>query len=133
MESHRLKAFLPVLILFGLLNVFFIAGKSLLRKWGVDPDVLVIGNSVLFISSFFSFLISQRGLKSTNPHAFVRSVYGSFIIKFFFCITAAFIYIMSEKKNINKPALFICMGLYLVYSFLEVGVLTKQLKQKKNA
>ncbi len=133
MGNNKLKAFLPVLILFLLLNSFFLAGRSVLNTWGVNQEVLIIGNLVLFISSFFSFLISMRGLRSANPHAFVRSVYGSFIIKFFFCIIAALVYIMSMKKDINKPALVACMVLYLIYSSLEVSILTKQLKQKKNA
>jgi len=48
-------------------------------------------------------------------------------------MVAAFAYIMMEKKNVNKPALIICMGLYLVYTFVEVSSLQKLLKQKKNA
>jgi hypothetical protein len=46
---------------------------------------------------------------------------------------AAFIYIQMAKKEVNKPALFACMGLYLVYTFIEISTLTKMLKQKKNA
>jgi len=37
------------------------------------------------------------------------------------------------KKDLNKPALFACMALYLVYTFVEVSSLQKLLKQKKNA
>ena len=133
MGNSKLKAFRPVILLFLVLNLFFITGKNILQRWGVDNEVLIVGNLVLFVSSFFSYLISLNGLKTANAHAFVRSVYGSFIIKFIFCILAALIYIMSMKKNINKPALFTCMALYLVYSFFEVSVLTKLLKQKKNA
>jgi len=88
---------------------------------------------ILFLVTMSSYFLSLRGLRSTNPNAVVRSVYGSFMIKFFACAIAAFIYIMTAKKNVNKPALFICMGLYIVYSFIEVSILTKLSKQKKNA
>jgi hypothetical protein len=132
-NENRRRPFLPAIILFIVLNGFFISGKSLLEKWGADQEVLIIGNLILFIVTLISYMLSIRGLKSDNPHAVVRSVYGSFMIKFFVCIIAAFAYIMSVKKNVNKPALFACMGLYLVYSFIEVSVLTKLSKQKKNA
>ena len=52
------------------------------------------------------------------------------MIKFFVCLIAAFIYFMLAKKNVNKPALIICMGLYIVYTVLEVAALQKLLKQK---
>jgi Na+-transporting NADH:ubiquinone oxidoreductase subunit NqrE len=105
----------------------------LLAKWGADQTVLIVGNLILFIATLSSYLLSLRGLKSDNPNAVVRSVYGSFMIKFFTCIIAAFIYIISVKKDVNKPALFACMGLYLVYTFIEVSILTRMSKRKKNA
>lgn len=124
--------FLPIVLLFIVLNALFISGKVFLERWGVDQEVLIIGNLLLFIIFLLSFLVAQRGLKTTNPHAFVRSIYGSMMIKFFLCIIAAFIYISICKKDLNKPALFTLMGLYLVYTFIEVATLTKMSKQKVN-
>lgn len=123
----------PFALLFVLLNCFFIIEKNFLTKRGIDYEVLIVGNLVLLIATGLSFYISQRSLNSTNPNSSVRSLYGSFMIKFFLIAIAAFIYILIAKKNINKPALFICMGLYLVYTFIEVAALQKLLKQKKNA
>jgi hypothetical protein len=127
------KIFLPVLILFILLNGFFLAGKSLLDKYGIDQNVLIGGNLILFAATALSFYVSQRSLSAKNPNASVRSLYGSFMIKFFVIAIAAFAYIMAVKKNVNKPALLICMGLYIVYTIAEVSSLQKLLKQKKNA
>jgi hypothetical protein len=132
-EGNKQRPFLPVIILFVVLNGFFIAGKNMLAKWGADQSVLIIGNLILFVATLLSYQLSLRGFRSDNPRVSVRSVYGSFMVKFFTCIIAAFVYIMSAKKNVNKPALFTCMGLYLVYTFAEVSVLTKLSKQKKNA
>ena len=112
-----------------MLNTFFLVGKSFLNKQGIDHEVLIGGNLILFIATALSFYISQRSLVSPNPRSSVGSLYGSFMAKFFIIAIAAFV----AKKNLNKPALFICMGLYLVYTFLEVASLQKLLKQKKNA
>ena len=127
------KSWFPILILFILLNTFFLVGKSFLNKQGIDHEVFIGGNLILFIATALSFYISQRSLVSPNPRSSVGSLYGSFMAKFFIIAIAAFVYIMVAKKNLNKPALFICMGLYLVYTFLEVASLQKLLKQKKNA
>jgi hypothetical protein len=132
MGKNKLKGFLPVIFIFVVLTGFFVSGKNILQRWNVDQDVVIIGNALLFIITLFSFLLSQRGLEHSNPHVFVRSVYLSMMLKLFACIIAAFVYISMYQTNLNKPALFICMGLYLVYTFLEVSVLMKMLKQKKN-
>lgn len=132
MIRRKFKSFTPLVFFFVALNGFFISGKHLLAKWGVDQDVLIIGNVLLFLITLVSFLLGIKGLKNPNPHAFVRSVYSSMMIKLFVCIIAAFIYISLYKNNLNKPALFICMGLYLIYTFAEVSILMKLLREKAN-
>ena len=125
------KPWVPLLLLFIILNAFFLTGKNFLIKQGIDHLVLIGGNLVLFIASALSFYISHKSITSNNPNSSVRSLYGSFMIKFFLIAIAAFVYIMVVKKNVNKPALVICMGMYLVYSFVEVASLQKLLRQTK--
>ncbi len=132
MRRNRSPLF-PIILFFILLNVLFLTGKNFLERSGFDQSVLIIGNLVLFGATLVSFVFSKQGLRSENPQAFVRSVYLSIMIKLFICVIAALVYIFLFRKNLNRPALFICMGLYLVYTFIEVSVLTKMLKQKKNA
>lgn len=127
------RPFIPVTVLFLLLTAIFVLGKNLFEKWGFSTMVLISGNLLLYTVTAFSFAISYKGLNATNPHAFIRSIYGSVMIKFFVFAIAAFIYIQSVKAAVNKPALFTCLGLYLVYTFMEVSILTKLLKSKKNA
>jgi hypothetical protein len=123
----------PLLIFFVIVTTFCITGKGWLQKNGVDRDVLIIGNMVLFLVSLSGFLITNKSLRSSNTHTFLRALYGSFILKFFVVAAAAFIYFMMAGKNLNKPALFICGGLYIIYSAIEVSSLMKILKKKKNA
>jgi hypothetical protein len=123
----------PLVYVFILLNAIFVAAKSLLAKWGIDQSVVIIGNLVLFLVGFISLTLSRRSLKSANPNVFVRAVYANFMIKLFVCVAVAFIYFVSVKPNINKPGLFVCMGLYIVYTVIEVSSLTKLLRNKKNA
>lgn len=127
------KHWIPVVLLFILLNGFFIVGKNWLVNKGVDHEVLIVGNLILFVATILSFYIYQRSLNSPNPQASVRGMFGSFMVKFFLCLIAAFIYIMVEQKEVNKPAIIICLGLYIIYTIAEVSALQKLVKQKKNA
>lgn len=133
MNRNSLAPLRPLILVFILLNGFFIVGKNLLAKWGIDQSVVILGNLVLFLVMLVSFLLSQKSLKAANPNVFVRSVYASVMIKLFVCVIVAFIYFTAAKKNVNKPGLFVCMGLYAVYTVIEVSSLTKLLRKKKNA
>ena len=128
--NRNWKILLPVQIIFITVALLGIFGKILLEQWNVNVVVLSIGNLLLFLITWASFYMAQRGLKSPNPNVFFRAVYASIMIKLFICIIAAFLYISINKHNLNKPALFTCMGLYLAYTFAEVSVLMKLLKQK---
>ena len=122
----------PLVLLFVMLNTLFIVFRKKWEAWGIDSQVLIIGNLFLFAITFVSFLIAKKGLQAKNPHAFMRSINGSIMVKMFLTIIAAGIYIAIYKKELNKGGLFICMGLYLIYTFLEVSILTRMLRQKPN-
>lgn len=121
------------MLIFIVLNALFITGKNMFGRWDIDREVLIGGNLLLVMVTVVSYFMLQRSLHSSNPHAFIRAMYGSFLIKFFIIAAAAFIYIIIVREKVNKPALGICMFLYLLYTFLEVSVLTRMLREKKNA
>ncbi len=133
MNSSSLKLLRPMFLIFILLNAFFLVGRGWLIKKNIDHEVLLAGNLLLFVVTLVTFLLAYRGLTHTNPNVFIRAIYGGFIIKFFVVAIVAFVYIISVRKNVNKPALFLSMALYIVYTFFEVNSLLRILKQKKNA
>lgn len=122
-----------IFFVFSFLAILVLKWTNVFANAAIDGNVVQAANVVIFFATAFSFWLTERSLRSTNLNASVSSLYGSFMIKFFVIAIAAFIYIMVEKKNVNKPALFIGMGLYLIYTFLEVASLQKLLNQKKNA
>ncbi len=134
MNKNTLRSIAPPLVIFVLVTVFCLFGKNWLEKKGVNKDVVLVANGILFIVSLAAFWIAGRSLRSSNPRAFVRAIYGSFLVKFFTLLVAAFIYIMTAQKDVNIPALVIGGALYIVYTFLEIRALNRLLKQqKKNA
>jgi len=110
--------------------VFF--GKTGLPKKGVDTDVVILGNLIVFVATLFSFFIYIGSLKNKTGTGALKGMYGSFAVKFFICLLAVVIYLIAFKENINKPALIICMGLYFIYTVIEVSALQKILRRKKN-
>jgi hypothetical protein len=133
MSNNSLQFTRPLSIVMIIVSGFCITGKNWLIKKGIDYEVVVIGNLILYIVSMAAYLISSRAMRSSNPQAFVRAMYLSFMVKFFVVVITAFIYIMMTRKNVNKPALGICAVLYIIYTVIETKALTRLLKQKKNA
>ena len=133
MVRNKFRPFLPVIILFIIVNAFLIAARTSIESRGFDQPMLIYANILLLAATFFSYLIARRGLVDPNPNAFVRSITGSLMAKMLLVIIAIVIYVFSIEGEINKPSLFAAMALYLVYTFIEVGILTKQVKQKDHA
>ena len=133
MNKQSIRNFFPAILIFLILNSGFLAMMKRLEEWGFDYSVLVFGNLLIFGISFLSYWMAVKGLTTKNNHAFFRWVYGSIMVKLFLLAGVAFIYIVMNKQAVNKPALFFCMGLYIIYTFIEVSALMKVNKQKTNA
>jgi hypothetical protein len=130
--KNRLTPLGPLLFLSFILMIAFKLGTNILARWNADYYVLVYGNFILVVITIISFLVISRSAGTANNQAFIRSIYISFILKFFLIIATVFLY-ATLTKELNKSALFICAIIYLVYNFIEVAALTKLVKQKKNA
>ncbi len=128
----KFREFAPIVLLFVVLNALAISMSARLSAWNIDQNVLIVGNLFLFAITFISFLIAKRGVQNKNTHVFMRAVYSAILFKMFLAAIAAFIYIFIYGKELNKAGLLICMGLYLAYTFTEVAILTRMLRQKPN-
>ena len=71
---NRFREFVPVVLLFVLVNALAISLRTTWVNWNLSQDLLIYGNLFLFAITFLSFLIAEKGLQNKNPHAFVRSL-----------------------------------------------------------
>ena len=124
------KTLFPVALLFIIINTLVLTFGSRLEKAGLDINALMAGNLFIFLITLVSIFILLKGLNASSTMKFIRSVYTAFIIKFFLVAVVVFVYALMEKENLNRPAVFLCMFLYLLYTFLEVRVLLKLTKSK---
>lgn len=130
MTTASRKPHFPIAVLFILINALILAGKKYLVKWGIDPGFLIWANLFLLVISLAGFLLQKKGLRSANPNAFVRSVYASMMVKLFITMVVVLVYFFIARSKINKPGLFTAMGLYLVYTVVEVRSLMKVARDK---
>jgi hypothetical protein len=133
MSNQNNKIFLPVILVFVILNGLIITFKTFLENNGFDRDFLITANLLLFILSLAAFYLQRKAIQSNNPNAFVRGVYTAMILKLFVCMIAVAVYAFIKRSNINKPALFTSMGIYILYTSFEVAGLMKVARKKKNA
>jgi uncharacterized membrane protein len=86
----------------------------------------------VYLVTVFSMQMLSKGLHAENTQLFLRNAYGGIMLKLFACAIAAFIYILAAGDSLNKASLFACMGFYLVYTGIELSVIMKQSKAKRN-
>jgi hypothetical protein len=131
--------FVLVVVLWGVVVVLvflwgvLVGGRSWLVSQGINPTVVLVGNMIVWGATMLSLFVLLRGERTAKPQTFVRSMYASFMLRFFLILIAAFAYIMTAKKEVNKPALMILGGLYILYAALEISAMMRSLKNKRNA
>jgi hypothetical protein len=115
------------------MNALAIVFRNRLERSGFDVDLLLISNLVLCTLTFFSFYILYKGMKASTTAGFLKSVYGSFLLKLILVAGLVFGYVMFQKAEVNKASLISSMFLYLVYTFVETRGLLKLSRLNKNA
>ena len=114
------KVLQPIVVLFVSVNVICAILYSWLISAGLNPTVLLAGNLLVFLLTFFSCYLMKNGLTATSTTGFLSSVYGSFIMKLFFVGLVVVVYVKLSGDQMNVPAVFTSMVLYLLYTFIEV-------------
>jgi len=114
------KYFLPILGIFILGNSFCLIFKKFLLAKNVDPTVLLGANIILFLLSVIALIMHMNAVKNPNPNVFVRSVMAASFIKFMVIALAAVAYLALAKENRNIHAVVASMGLYVIYTVIEI-------------
>lgn len=126
------KSIVPLVVVFLVTAALILVFRTNLEQHGFDWQVLSGGNLFVYLVTALSMHLLTKGLHAESTPVFLRNAYSGIMVKLFACAAAAFIYILASGKNLNKPALFACMFLYLVYTFVELSLIMKQSNAKKN-
>ena len=124
------------IILFGLLFLFFsglfIICNNLFPTSSFSLPVVLTGNFILFAATIVSFVFYKKSLDNSKGAYIVRMMYSAMLSKMFICLIAIACYIMIRRSAVDKLAIILCFGLYLIYTFAELSVLMKMSKAQKN-
>jgi len=116
-----IKKLLPVLLLFALTNAVLIFSYAYFKDSTVFKfNFILVVNLMLLSMSIFNFF-RLKMIVASNPNAMVRSVMLGTLIKMVVFAGAALAYATQKKAAVGYPTLLSCMGLYLVYTWLEMG------------
>jgi hypothetical protein len=120
MNLYFKKEFRPVFALFfSVLAIVLLTQKSGIQL-PINAVFVMVVNGMLFSMALFNYKrISQVDVN--NPNAMVRSVMTGTMLKFIVFGGAALWFATQKKAPIGTNNLFIAMGLYLVYTWIEIG------------
>ncbi|HRN49040.1 MAG: hypothetical protein M9959_04540 [Chitinophagaceae bacterium] len=126
----------PIWILvsiFLILNILGLSFRSFLTGHQIDLNAVLTANLILLLLSVYTMQKTLKSFSNPNPHAFLRNFYAGFLVRIAVIAAAAFLYIYSKDGIVDRATLFICLGIYALYSIAEVSVLRKILFKKNNA
>ena len=116
---YSFKKFLPVLALFMFINAIGLYSINFLPIEGVKIPFVLVVNGMLFTLSLLNFRRVQK-MDIHKPNQMVQSVMLGTLIKMMVFAVAALVYSKQQKGPVGLITLLISMGLYLVYTYLEI-------------
>ncbi len=128
--NSQTKIIVPLFLLFIVFSGAISVTKSLLAKWGIDYNVLIVANILFFLVSLLVFFMQKKALYHSNPNVFIRSVMAGMLIKMGVVVAAVIIYRLAAGDAVSKVSVFAAMFLYLLYLAIEVVIITKLNKQR---
>jgi hypothetical protein len=120
MNIYFQKKFRPIFALFFAALAIAVLLQKIPFLDRVNGNFIIVVNGILFILALINYLRLSK-LDRNNPNAMVRSMMSGTMIKFIVFGGAALWYAMQKKAPIGTYNLLIAMGLYLWYSWIEIG------------
>jgi len=123
---------LNFLVIFLVLTMILFVLQNRSGNAGIDYNVMLVGNTILFIATLMSFFLYRRAYNKDNAQHIIKYIYSGLFLKMIICIIAAVAYILVARSAVNKLALLGCFILYIIYTFSEVKLLSQLGSRKKN-
>ena len=122
MNKEYLRLIRPLVLFYFFTSAFIAILQHRLWLYKIDVGVVVIANFFLFIVSLVNIYFQWKNINNPNPNAVIRGVMAATFLKLFVLGAAAIIYLLAagEKRSVN--AVFVGMGLYIFYTWLEVKI-----------
>jgi hypothetical protein len=118
-----IKKMTPILALFAFVNCFCFLVMEQMPNF--NYYFIIVVNTMLILMAFLSYIRILK-MDMNNPNAMIRSVMMGTLMKLGVFAIAALIYAKTRQTKVGIPTLLVCMGIYLLYSWLEIRWATKK-------
>lgn len=115
----------PLLVLFVIINTLLIVFRSRMEAKKIDVDVTIVANLILFIVTIVNLYFQSKNLQNPNSAAVIRGVMAGTFIKLLILAASVIIYLVAAGEGRSINAVFVGMGLYVIYTWLEVRLSLK--------
>lgn len=130
MEQKDRKWMLPFFGIYLLITAVSFALTSFFAEKNINIVVVLSANTLLLAFGLLNLAFQQKNINNPNSAAVIRGLMAGTFLKLMGLAAAALIYLVAAGKNRSVNAVFIGMGLYIVYTWLEVRV-SLRMKPKK--
>lgn len=113
----------PILALFAFINCLCFLVMEHMPNF--NYYFIIVVNTMLIFMAFLSYIRILK-MDMNNPNAMIRSVMIGTLMKLGVFAIAALIYAKTQPTKVGIPTLSVCMGIYLLYSWLEIRWATKK-------
>jgi hypothetical protein len=122
MNKEYLRLIRPLALFYIFSSALVTVFSNRLELYKIDIAVVIIANLFLFVVSLVNIYFQWKNINNPNPNAVIRGVMAATFLKLFVLGAAAIIYLLAagEKRSVN--AVFVGMGLYIFYTWLEVKI-----------
>ena len=118
-----IKKIIPILSLFALINTMCLLFMENVLYF--NYYFIVVVNTMLFFMAIYGYVRFLK-MDKNNPNAMIRSVMLGTLMKMGVFAIAALVYAKTQQVKVGIPTLLVCMGIYLLYSWLEIRWATKK-------
>lgn len=122
MTKDFIKLIRPIILLFFLLTLLIFLLSSPLRQINVAVTVVLSANFLLFLVSIVNLFFQCKQINNPNPNVVIRGIMAGMFIKLFGLGAAVLIYLIASGSSRSINAVFMGMGLYIIYTWLEVRI-----------
>lgn len=112
----------PLIIVFVIVNALLIVFRTQLELKGIDAEVVIIANLILFAISMLNIFFAAKNMANPNPRAVVRGVMAGTLLKLVIVAASVLIYLVVAGAHRNRGGVFLGMALYVIYTLFEVKI-----------
>lgn len=119
------KPLFILLALFGFVELcrYFLGGAPF--RQGMTAALVHGTNFLMLVISLVALWMLNKSLGNKNPHAFVRAVMGSMIIKMFILLGGLVVFLTSSAEMPDRQAIIASLAIYFAYLVTEVALAMK--------